>query len=482
VELVNVELNGQYWVPQYQRFEVHGMAAVAGDAKAIYRILTRFRRFDVEASAAESAGAEHDTLEIRPHGLTIASRETLASYRAWRYDIGTASADARASDFDDVAPDNLRAAGHSLIRLKTERFSDLARFNRVEGLFTGLGVTARLRDRAPGLLVRAAGGWAWSEHSARGRLAAEYDRGRAKWGLVVGRALDVTNDFRSPFDSGSTIGALFGQDNNDYVDRRFALSSVTRPLGNSGHGSVRIESGVVGDGSVDMQLLRGPLARGDSFLPNRGVRTGSYARQALELRLSPDLDAELLRPGRSAVLRYERGDGRLNYQRLEVRLMQRVNRGAWTLASRFDAGVLLGGDPPPQQLFEIGRSENLASYEYKEFAGDQAAVMRGIAMYKLPVFRAPVRVTRRFWLPEPAPAFAVLLQAGWTGLSTEAARRAVHDLGLLNGTPVSRATGAVRASLGVGLRFFGSAMGLMALRPLDHPEAWRLRVDFNPQP
>ena len=482
VELVNRELNGEYWVPQYQRFEVHGTAAIAGDTKVIYRILTYFRRFDVESLPPGLAPGALDGLEIRPHGITIASRETLASYRGWRNEIGATSADARATDFDDVAPENLRPSGNALIRLQVERFSDLVRFDRVEGLFTGVGVTARLRDRAPGVLLRATGGWAWSERAARGRLAAEYVRGGAKWGLVVGRTLDVTNDFRSPFDSGSTVGALFGQDNNDYVDRRIALSSLTRTVGGSGVASVRLESGMVGDHGVEAHVFRGPLARTDSFLPNRGVRPGTYLRSAFELRVSPDLDANLLRPGGSAVLRYERGDGTLNYQRLELRVMQRMNHGAWTFATRFDAGVLFGSDPPPQQQFEIGSSENLAAYAYKEFAGDQAAVLRGIAMYKLPLFRAPIHLANRFWLPEPSPAFAVVLQGGWTGLSGDAARRAAYELGVLGGLPVSRATGSARASLGVGLRFFGSAMGVMALRPLDHPEAWRLRVDFNPQP
>ena len=103
-------------------------------------------------------------------------------------------------------------------------------------------------------------------------------------------------------------------------------------------------------------------------------------------------------------------------------------------------------------------------------------------MYKLPLFKAPIHLAGRLWLPEPSPAFALLLQGGWTGISGDAARREVSELGRRAGAPVSRETGSARTSVGVGLRFFGSAMGIMVLRPLDHQVAWRVRVDFNPQP
>ena len=51
------------------------------------------------------------------------------------------------------------------------------KFDRVQGLYTGMGAVLRLRDAAPGLTLRAAAGWAWNEKSARGRLVTEYRRG-----------------------------------------------------------------------------------------------------------------------------------------------------------------------------------------------------------------------------------------------------------------------------------------------------------------
>ena len=41
------------------------------------------------------------------------------------------------------------------------------------------------------------------------------------------RSLDLTNDFREPYDSGSTLGALFSVDDYDYVDRHTAVGGLT---------------------------------------------------------------------------------------------------------------------------------------------------------------------------------------------------------------------------------------------------------------
>jgi hypothetical protein len=153
---------------------------------------------------------------------------------------------------------------------------------------------------------------------------------------------------------------------------------------------------------------------------------------------------------------------------------------------RLDAGAVLG-TPPPQQLFELGR-QNLPGYDYKEFAGNQAVVLRGLLMYRLNVLQSPWRLTQRFWLPAPAPALSVGLQSGWTGVSSDAAREAVtrlgarlvvDSLGRAFSVPVSRVTGDARASVALGIRFFGGAVGLSLERAVDHAGPWRLRVELG---
>jgi hypothetical protein len=480
VELENSERDGEFWLPSYQRFEAQVLVPAAGDGRTNFRILTRFH--DLVLSPPALAAVAGDSMKVMAHTLRIAPRDSLGMFRKWQRDIGELTADARASDFQDVAPEKLREAGAPFVALQAERVADLVHINRVEGLYTGGGVTAKLRDLAPGVTLRAIAGYAWSERTARGRVVAELHRPGTTWAIRTGRSLDITNDFRSPFDSGQTFAAVFGVDDYDYVDRRFALASVTHRLSTEHKLSFYAELGAAQDKYEPAVLEYFIYHGGNPFRQNRQVTRGDYAKSVIEFRQNSDLDAAMLRTGSSTVLRYERGDGQLNYQRVELRFMMRANRGAWTVAGRADAGALLGASPPPQQLFEIGQNEGLAAYDYKEFAGDHAAGVRGLVSYRLPLLRSPIHVFRQFWLPEPGPSVAIILQSGWTEASTPGARAAVAALGSLNGTAVSRPTGDVRSSISAGLRFFGGSMGLMLTRPIDHNAQWRVKFDVSPQP
>jgi hypothetical protein len=478
VELVNSEVNQEFWLPSYQRFEAQGMLPLMGDAKAVFRIVSRFSDYVITPPdrVALAAGESFDTLRARPHRLSIATRDSLSAFRAWHEEIGAATAHTTTEDFIDVTPARWRAEGEPQLALQTERFSDLLHFNRVEGLFTGLGVVARLRDAAPGLTLRAIGGYAWSERTVRGRVSAALERGPWTYALRAGRSLDITNDFREPLDSGSSLGALAGTDDYDYVDRYSAGGSVTRMLAKSGL-QARLEGGWADDRETPNALARNPLRTAD-YLANRGIDAGSYLRTAFTLTLNADASAEYLRPGFGAAITYLRGDGQLNFQRVELRLSTRRYAGRWTFASRFDAGASLGS-PPPQQLFELGSTEGLPGYSYKQFAGNQAVLLRGVAMYQLNVLSAPIRLTQRLLLPALAPALAVSLQSGWTGASDAAARESILRLGGTAQSPVSTTTGDARSTVSVGIRFLGGAVGLSLARALDHVDRWRAQVSFG---
>ncbi|HEV8409693.1 MAG TPA: hypothetical protein VGQ30_04230 [Gemmatimonadaceae bacterium] len=477
VELVNSEVNQEFWLPSYQRFEAQGMLPVMGDAKVMFRIISRFSDYAVTPpDSAVAAGTAVDTLRVRPHRLSIATRDSLSAFRAWREDIGAATEHSTTEDFVDVAPARWRAEGRPQLAIQTERFSDLAHFNRVEGLYTGLGMVARLRDASPGLTLRALGGYAWSERVARGRASAVLARGPWAYALRAGRSLDITNDFREPLDSGSSLGAVAGIDNYDYVDRYSAGGSVTRAFAKNDL-LARVEAGWSDDRPTSNTLSRNPF-RTTTYLANRGIDAGSYFRTGLVLTLHPDASAEYLRPGFGAGLIYLRGDGQLNFQRIELRLGARSYAGRWTFASRLDAGAVLGS-PPPQQLFELGSTEGLPGYGYKQFAGNQAALLRGVAMYQLNILSAPIRLSQRFLLPAPAPALAVSLQSGWTGASNSSARESILRLGGTAQSPVSSVTGDARSTISAGIRFFGGAIGLALARALDHADRWRGQISFG---
>lgn len=472
VEAVNAEVDGSYWLPSYQRFEAHATSNTVGDSRAIFRILTRYRDRTILPSPPEVVvGSPEDTLVVRPFRLVVPDMDSLNAFRDWASEIGTATADAHAEDFNDVAPARWRSDGAPRFSVETERFSDVVRLDRVQGVFAGIGGVLRFRDAAPGLTLRAAGGYAWSEETFRGRVVVEHRRSRTTIALRAVRSLDITNDFRNPYDSGSTTGALFGRDEYDYIDRWSVGAQLQRFLGRDQRAQIRLELAAAEDRSVDAHLERSPIGIGGDFRPNRAIKPAHYTRSTATFEWRPDVSLEFLRPGMGARLYYERGDGGLVYQRLEGRFTARANKGPFVVGARLDAGITTP-DAPPQQLFELGRNQNLPGYDYKEFAGDQAAVFRAQVLWGSHYLAAPLRLTGRLWLPPPAPALALGVQAGWTHASTASALGTVMSLG-------SVPTGHVRSSGSLTLRFFGGAIGFGAARPLDYPAAWRWVVEFG---
>lgn len=485
VELENAEFDGAYWLPIYQRIEAQAGWTALTDGRSIFRIASRFRNHRLnDGPAPVITEGTADSLRVTAHRLTVADGDTLSRFSAWNGELGAATSAVHSDDFEAVAPDVWRQTGGPRFGWHSQRVLDVVHFNRVEGLYTGVAGELRFRDAAPGLTVRGTAGWAWQEETVRGRLSAEWQRGARTWSARAGRALDLTNDFRSPFDSGATLGPLLlTADPYDYVDRRSAAVGFTQALGRGGRTAlIRAETGPATDRMAHRHVSRGIIRPDSNFRENRGVRGGSYWRNRAAIEWHPDVNAEFMRTGVGATLSAEQAWGELDYTRVEARLMARLNEGAWTFAVRTDGGVVLGGAPPPQQLFELGRNQNLSGYEDKEFAGTQAVVARSLVMYRLPILRAPLRVGR-YVLPALSPSLAGGVQSAWAAVEGGGGEAALRELGVVRGAdgvtrPVSRETDGVRTSTTVGLRFFGGALGIGAARALDRPARWRLVVDL----
>ncbi len=486
IEYENAERMGAYWLPARQRVELQVTAPFIGDGRAVVRIVSRFTDMQVNDTMLDARSlAAADSLRARGRRrLTFATPDSLSRFGAWRSDIGDVTGGMHADDFDDIGPDRWRVTGRPRFDVTAPRASDVFHFNRVEGVYTGLGVKIAMRDVAPGVVVRANAGWAWNEGTTRGRLSLERTRGAWTTELRGGRSLDNTNDFRVPFDSGSTVGALFSSvDPYDYVDRRSVTFAVMRSVA-ARTLLLRAEAGYADDRYRPARYLRSPFG-GDAFRPNRGVDAGGYVRSAALVEWHPDVNAEFVRPGMSARVSYERGDGSINWQRFEGRVVARKPFGPFVAIARSDIGVVLGNTPPSQQLFELGKQQNLPGYLDKEFAGTRAAVLRGQLAYTSPWLRQPIRA-RRLFLPAIAPGLSVGLQGGWTEIPDAAARAAVRRLGALPDsagvlTPVSRATGRARASATAGLRFFSGGVFVGATRAIDHAAPWRALVTVGQQ-
>jgi hypothetical protein len=491
IDYENAEHGEQFWLPSTQRIELQVASPATGEGRAVLRIVSRFGTIalnDTTLDAANIATAD----SLRALGIatgvrrfSYAPRDSIDRYDRWQRALGVLTQGMRADDFDDIGPDKWRPTGAPRVDITAPRASDVLHFNRVEGLFTGAGVRVALRDLAPGVTLRALGGYAWSEHTVRGRLAMERRRGPWTLELRGGRSLDHTNDFLTPLDSGPSVFGVFGShDPYDYVDR---LSSTVVAAYRMESRSLlaRLELGTADDRYRASTYVRGPFG-GDPYRANRGVDEGGYVRSAAVLDWHPDISAEFMRPGIGGRLAYERGDGTLSWQRAEARLTMRHTIGPFVAVARGDVGSVTGARIPPQQLFELGERQGLPGYEDKEFAGSRAGVVRGQLQYFSRWLQRPIRVGRRLMLPGIAPGASVGLQSGWTEISGDAARASVLRLGLQRDSagalvPVSRATEGFRATASVGLRFFSGSLFVGAARPIDQAAKWKSLLVFGQQ-
>lgn len=480
MELVNGEIDGEYWLPAYQRTEFHAHFALLGGFRVIVRIVSRFQDYranDSTWTGPESPGAGHH--------LTLASSDSLSRFDAWRSPLGEVSTDVEYADFGDVTPEAWQPRSTSALRFRPESFSEIFRFNRIEGAYTGVALRRDFGESERGLTIRGSAGWAWAERTARGNLTVEERRGATTRGVRLQRSLAHTNDFQPALAWGATLPALLGStDDFDYLDRRGASVFLSRALGAQRRSLFRVEVGVASDREVTRNVSRGLYVEGAGFRPNRGITPGDYVRTLAALELNPQVSGMFVDRGVGLRLNYERADGDLDWQRVEARAAVRRELGPLQLYARADAGVLLG-TPVPQAIFEIGRAEGLSGYGYKEFAGDRAAMLRSVVGYTLPVLRAPMRLPGGLFAPGPAPGLAVGVHAGWTGISSPSARLAVLGLGSEVGddgleAPLSRETDGVRGSAEVLLTFFSGAVGIGVARPIDRAGPWRFTARVGP--
>ena len=463
LDFENSEYNGRYWLPRRQRLEFQALTAMT-ETRPVIRIISQWRNIEVTENAL--AGLDPaDSLRLQRYRLSSASADSVRQWSDWRVALGEETRTHGARDFDDVAPPELRATGAPQLVFQARRFNDLLRFNRVEGLYTGVAGTLQLRDALPGLSVRGIAGWAWSAQTPKGGIEAAFVRGPWVTSLRAERLLANTSDFTSIQGSGA-IGGLFGRDDADWVDRRVVLLGLTRELGSAHTSAIRLEAGWTEDARTPRLVLRGPFAAAD-FRDNRPLTPGTawVTNAALEFGRNGGLAS--VQGGTRTTLAWQSGFGTLHWHRAAARVEQREWLGPLLLTNRLDAIWLIGDGAPPQQWVEAGGVEGLPGYTYKAFTGDKGIIARSSLGYQLPLWQAPLR----FWgliLPAIAPMPSVGVFGGRIGAS-DATRAQLVPYGY---TP----SDGWRATMDVRIRFFGGAVSIGASRAIDRPAPWQLLV------
>jgi hypothetical protein len=476
VELVNQEVNGEFWLPAFQRTEIQARIALFGDFRTLLRIVSRFD--DYRANDSSWAGPEAPA-GVR-HNLTFASNSAQQHFHDWRRPIGAASSDVYYGELNDLAPAEWRTAGEGgRTRFWPRTLAEVFRFNRIEGLFTGVAIEREFGDSTQ-ITTHGSIGWAWSEQTARGLFGIERRAGSTTTGLRFERSLANTNDFQPPFSWGATLSALLGStDNFDYLDRWGASAFVRKSVGLRQRSLVALQVGPGRDRAVQQNISRGLyVAPGEGFRPNRGIREGHYFRSVASIDVNPEVSGMFVDRGIGARLYYERADGTVYWQRAELRLAARREIGPFQLYARADGGTLLG-KAAPQVMFELGGDEGLTAYGYKEFAGDNAALARAVLGYTFPFLRAPIRLPSQLIVPGLAPGVAAGIHGGWTEVSNAAAQRALLELGTITDpvsglpVPLSRPTDGVRASAEFLFTLFNGAAAMGVTRVIDRRGPWK---------
>ena len=181
VEFVNAEIGGKYWLPAFQRTEFQASFPIFGQTRPVFRLVSNIRN----ASIDESAESLIDT-SFRPRiTVTWASRDSVNAFADWERGLGTQSSSVHSDDFQDMAPDAWRPIGPPRINPFPTELGRMLRFNRVEGVFTGVAPSIDFRSVVPGLSVARTSGGHGPKKTVRGGAFVNISAERRSWGPAL---------------------------------------------------------------------------------------------------------------------------------------------------------------------------------------------------------------------------------------------------------------------------------------------------------
>ncbi len=373
IVLENALIEGRYWLPSRQEIEIVRTGSwLEYPARGIIR-----GQWEV-ADYAVNEGIP--TAFFRGPEIVVAPR-TILDQRVWAGRIlDSLPADVRAStdetirEVQEEARRLVRAQALARVRrtsLSARAVSDFVRFNRVEGLAVGAGVSRRLGS---GLAVTARGRWGFDDEEPKGSLGVSLSRANG-----VSLAVSAYREYRDAGDvaevsllRNSFAAQEFGSDYTEPFDARGV--DLTMQLGQRFGAAWSIAGAVERQDSLGVHAVpafgrfeptirarkgRARMATLTAERPFTPGPWGSWVGGRAELRRSWLDQAGTGAPGRARIARAS-ADVRMERPIGDYRLVLRSTIGL------VDAG---GNDAPPQDLVYLGGPVSAPGYSFHELAG-----------------------------------------------------------------------------------------------------------------
>ncbi len=241
---------------------------------------------------------------------------------------------------------------------------NLVRFNRIEGLSVGLGVSQEL-GRGYTWYGEARFGVADRQPNAELRL--DESDGRSTIGLAVYRRLASANDWGDPFSLGSSLGALVLGDDEGFYYRAWGAeirgqSTAGAPL------SWRLFAEGQGTAAVSTDFSFTHALDGPHAPPNLVAREGAYAGAGV--RFAPSLGEDPHGFRLASDLRAEAAAGTAAYVRGAADITVSHGVTPFADASLTVGAGMSGGDVPAQRLWYLGGLQTVRGLAPGTEAGD----------------------------------------------------------------------------------------------------------------
>jgi hypothetical protein len=240
----------------------------------------------------------------------------------------------------------------------------LTRYNRVEGLSTGIAARQSLGG---GYTARAFGRIGVADLSPNGELSLSRTDGRNLISIGAYRRLSSANDFADPFSFGSSLSALlFGRDEGFYY--RTAGVELSGARDDSASGTWRLFAEHHGDAVKKTDFSLAKTFGGKGFDDNIDATNGNVVGLALERHGSRGLDPHGLRLFGAVKLEGAAGD--FDYSR--AMFDATVSHG---LGRRLDGAITVGagtsgGSLPVQRLWYLGGTQTVRGQRAGAAIGD----------------------------------------------------------------------------------------------------------------